>query len=432
MKKILVFILISVLSCQCIYAAPKKTDKFKNKPKAKICVETHKGQCVKKSQIKPGQFQIATSKGDVFCENDEVCVSGNITTDPVKTTSDKSNTPASSNPVADGKVSDFCKNNPTRAEIQAGNLKSKINSNITYDSSVMSQEECHVWVKGTPEQYQEYVVKNDPEVNREYKTILEHMKEKMTDPELKSNIEKAISDIDKTVTSQTKAAQDVISKTLAPSQNKATNNNSNNKYPFTEADKTTAGIKSKDDYKAICKANNGVGINADVENYFSPTIVYVSKGAYPSLYRCPAGYVENGLQYSIALDIGCCRKDESVFNYCTYKNAVVKYADECSVQNMPVYTGLSSWVCCPANAIKSTSVQVPAQSTSIVNTNIIGTDINSPIEYQTLCRLNYPTTSTYTVPGKICNSGYTQGIVGQNGIVGYNSKIGETCCIKIK
>lgn len=428
----IILIFISFLTCSVILTGQlEAANNGKVRPVSSKCIFQYKGKCVSESESKGKEVITSAEK---LCGNNKVCVVDKQTPGkPVNGNTIAPKKPPENSPIeTDGKISDFCKNNPTRAEIQAGNLKSKINSNITYDSSVMSQEECQVWVKGTPKQYQEYVAKNDPEINKEYKSILEDMKEKMTDPELKNNINKAIADIDKTVTSQTKKIESAMSNLLAPARDGALK-----KIIPIENNPVSTMINTVEKYKNACKKNNSLSADAD-------SVALYPKVVYSGTTRCPAGYIENGLGYSISLGMRCCVKDEGMFSSCPAGQ--VKYLSECysrnsSANQYSIVTGSEKWICCPPANTSSISnsnisnpnlIQAPTQSNTIVNTNIIGTDINNPIEYQTLCRLNYPTTYTYTVPGKICNSGYTQGTVGQNGVVGYNSKIGETCCVKIK
>jgi hypothetical protein len=385
MKKTIFIVLFLILSIQNVYAE-RVTDRYKNKPKAKVCVETYKGQCIQKNQIKSGQFQVAGEKGDVFCENNEICVSGNGI-DPVKT---EKTDPANA-PVISGEISDFCKDNPTRAELNSGTAKSK-NSKIPLDSSVMSQEECQVWIKGTPEEYQKYVANNDPEVTKMYKESLEKIKSSKvitSESGVFANLDKEISQLSSQIAKQENNVAQKIKDVVAPPKNPNSPVNPNLNKP--SLDQTAIGM-NKEEYAKACKANNNI--------YSDTSFPYPLVSYAIGMSNCPAGYVEKGLQYSMSLGMRCCIKDQNYFNNCT-SGGVVQYYSECSGRKTNVISvGADEGVVCCFPSINQTSSRTtipPASNPNTTNPSSTNPNTTNPNLIQAPpTQTNTGTTTSYT------------------------------------
>lgn len=375
------------------------------------CVENN-GKCIEESKAKDLVKVISTES---LCSEGKVCVKN---TTPAKTdlkpatkdskaVIDEKKTPivpaANDTSTIPKEVSEFCKTNPTRAQINDGTAKKN-----GFDGSAMSQEECQVWVYGSTDQYQSYVAKNDPEVNKEYEKILTDMKTTINaapekDPTLLANISKAIEDVNKTIVAQTKAVENNILGTLAPAQNKVANSNLD-KYLITKPDASATGIESEEAYKQACKTNNGLSSDSDAFSTTYAKVVYSKDQV-----RCPAGYSETGLQYSIALKMHCCVKNDSYFNSC-FNKGIVQYGEDCkTVRINTTYSGTNIWVCCTSKA--TTFINATPQ---IIDE---GVGLTLLPAYEKLCNSK----SGDRVDGKTCLTGFVPG-------VGYNKYFNASCC----
>lgn len=373
------------------------------------CVENN-GKCIEESKAKDLVKVISTES---LCSEGKVCVKN---TTPAKTdlkpatkdskaVIDEKKTPivpaANDTSTIPKEVSEFCKTNPTRAQINDGTAKKN-----GFDGSAMSQEECQVWVYGSADQFQKEVA-NDPDVNKGYVNILNDMKGKMTDPGLLENITKTIADVEKTITIQSSAIQSTMSNVLAPASNLGQFKNA---FPI-ENPPSSDKINLSADYKAECKKNNNLPVEADT------TLIY-PKVVYEGNQRCPAGYVENGLQYSTLLEMRCCIKDEVMFKSCT--SGDVKYSSECydgkTTAQYSVFSGGDRWVCCPNTAIE-TKTLIKATS-QIVDK---GAGVTLRTTYEELCMSK----SGVKVDGQTCQTGFVP-VPG----IGYNKNFNISCCKK--
>lgn len=369
MKKIIILILLTLLVTSRVNASAEiVTDKFV-KVGEDECVKLHKGSCVPKS-IANNYLRLVTYNQTVFCDDNMVCVGRMKTCEETLGTcilestfeNDKSKYDISFKggecaqsaegtthgnicvkvkapvappqvpgpgtnagvvnpvrPATEANIENFCTYNPTYADIQADNLKSKRpGSNVVFDKKeVMSKEECMAWVKGD-DSYQKFKKEADPDVTKSYIDLMTLIKSQAQPGSgVFTNIDTTIKELESTMNNQRAKIVDYVDRIVAPPID-----GTPTKKATVEQNTSSANIATEQDYIAKCISNNP-GI--------SPLLIVNAQGQA----SCPLGYSGQGLAYGDIITqsgrrgIHCCVKDDNFLKFC---KGVVRLKKDCKDQ----------------------------------------------------------------------------------------------------